>query len=472
MTFMVAEPSLPALTDLPVLSVVDPALPHATVQTVLHRYQSGRERCRKLPGELLVLLVVAMHLVPSTSLDLVLETMLAGLRQAYPGRLFPASASGISHARYRWGSRPLRDLFRRCCVPIATPTTQGAWLFGWRTVALDGSYEDVADTVANARAFGRRRSQFGPSAFPQVLGMYLVECGTHAIIAAGIWPCRTAVRRAAHRLVSTITADMLVLWDSGLHGYPLTSAIRQTGAHILARVPRQQTFIPLRALSDGTLLAHFAAAPPSRRNSRTPLLLVRVLTYTITDPARPGAGQVHRLMTSLLDPVQYPAQELIAAYHERWEIELTFDELDTHQRLLPGPLRSKKPVGVVQEFYGFLLAHYAVRVVMHEAAGAAQLDPDRLSFTHALRLITLVLPFMVVASPEQRAARYCQLLTDIAHYRLPARQPRQAPRARKRPWAKHRLRYRGTAYAVIRVKPFPAAVQLLDPLTHDAITAA
>jgi hypothetical protein len=117
-----------------------------------------------------------------------------------------------------------------------------------------------------------------------------------------------------------------------------------------------------------------------------------VIVYTITDPARPGYGEVHRLITTLRSPQLAPAVDLVCAYHERWEIELMIDELATHQRLAGRPLRSLKPLGVMQELYGLLIAHYAIRFLMHEAAMQAQIDPDRLSFTHAVCVVQDAIP--------------------------------------------------------------------------------
>ena len=112
---------------------------------------------------------------------------------------------------------------------------------------------------------------------------------------------------------------------------------------------------------------------------------MRVIEYRLDGVA--GAEPIYRLVTSILDPQQAPAQELAALYHERWEIETAFDELKTHLRGAKIVLRSKTPDLVRQEFYGLLMAHFAVRALMHEAALKAGEDPDRLSFLHAVRVV-------------------------------------------------------------------------------------
>jgi hypothetical protein len=264
---------------------------------------------------------------------------------------------------------------------------------------------------------------------------------------------------------------MLVLWDCGFHSFPLAAAIRERGAHFLGRVPSGQTFALERRLRDGTYLAWLCAEPPSRRTSTTPRILVRVLVYTITDPARSGYGKPHRLMTSLLDPKRYPAVALICAYHERWEIELALDEIDTHLHLAPGPLRSQTPQGVLQEAYGLLLAHYAVRVLICAAAQRAGIDPDRVSFVHAVRLITLMLPLFQLLAPEHHPILYDLVLHDIAAYRLPPREHRLNPRAVKRPWSKHRVRPRGAKTRHKNLAPFEDIVAIQAPPENAALGA-
>lgn len=448
-------PDASEAADVPVSSLLQRVLPPPLLTEITTRWQPLGARRRKLPGTLLLSLLVAMHFIPA-ALEVVLETLVLGQTTA-PHRQDPAGKSSISRARARWGVRPMAALFRHVCHPLATADTPGAWLFGLRAMALDASYEDIADTPANAQVFGRRRSQHGPSAFPQLMGMYLVECGTHAICGAGIWPYRASVHRAAQRLVRRITADMLVLWDSGLHSFPLAHAVRDRGAHFLGRVPANQTFEPQEVLPDGSLLARVYGAPPSRRNARTPFLLVRVVSYTIDN------GPPQRLMTSLLDPVLAPAEGLVTGYHTRWEIELVFDELATHQRLLPGPLRSKTPRGILQEMYGLLLAHYAVRALMQEAASQAETGPTTLSFTRTIRLLAAVFPLVDLLSADQQEQLAQLLCAAVARRPLPARRQRRVPRARKRPWSKHRLRRRGRHYAVSPLPPLADRIALIVP---------
>ncbi len=155
---------------------------------------------------------------------------------------------------------------------------------------------------------------------------------------------------------------------------------------------------------------------------------MRIVEYTISDPALPGYGEVHRLVTTLLNPEAFPALELARAYHERWEIELVIDEVDTHQRLAGRPLRSLKPVGVIQELYGLLIAHFIIRFLMHAAAQRTGLDPDQLSFVHALELVRDTLAEFQKTAVDQLGQLYDRLLHDIADVRLPLRRARSNPR--------------------------------------------
>jgi len=336
----------------------------------------------------------------------------------------------------------------------------GAFLFGLRVMAIDGTHEDVPDTPANAAAFGRHRSDRGAGAFPQVKGVYLIECATHVICDAIFGACHMSERAAAKRLLRSVRKGMLLTWDRGFFGYELLRAALATGAHILGRVPAHVILTPVRVLADGTFLTYVYPSPQARRQRRDGIL-VRVIEYTFDDPQRPGYGETHRLITSLLDAERYPALDLIVGYHERWEIEITLDELDTHQHLPDRPLRSHKPVGVRQELYGWLLAHFAIRVLMHEAALSIDEDPDRLSFVNSLRIIQQAIPEFQLVDGTQHRALYRRMLRDIAQQRLPERDHRINPRVVKRKMSKFHLKRPQHCHPAQPVKPFVESVVIL-----------
>lgn len=438
MGFMVRQvPPGAKLADEDLLDALAVAIPPQVVRQVVADLGVGRVRCRKLPAELTMVLAVAMHLFPCEALGRVLSKVLQGVRFVWPDPAPEAATKGaICQARYQLGARPLAVLFRRLCRPLATEATPGAFRFGLRLVALDGTLEDVPDTPANRRSFGGPSNQRGVGSFPQVRGVYLIECATHAILDAGFWPYRIGERTGAWRLLRSIGVGMLLLWDMGFHSADLIAAVRARGAHVLGRVPSYVRLPVHQRLADGSYLCWLSTGKDWQR-ARQERLLVRVIEYTLTDPTRPGAGQRHRLLTTLLDPTQASALDLVCTYHERWEVELVIDELDTHQRLAQQPLRSQKPVGVLQELYGLLIAHFAIRALMVEAAAPLGLAPRRLSFVHAVQIVCDALAEFQMIAPSQRPGLYQRLLSDIQRHRLPERVNRLNPRVRKRRRSKY-----------------------------------
>jgi hypothetical protein len=440
--------------------VLGQVVPAAAIKAALAAEATTAHRERKLNLPIMMVFSIALHLDPQLAMEDVMRKLAQGLRFVWPDPdIDPPGASALSYRRAQLGARPVVALFHQICQPLATPQTHGAFLFGLRLMAIDGCTDDVPDTPANAAAFGRPGSSRGPSAFPQVQSVYLAECGTHAIVDAGVWPCRTSERVGGRRMLRSVTAGMLVLWDRGFHEFDMFVGVRARQAHVLARLPAHVQPEHVQTLPDGSALAYLYPADYQRRKQGE-RLLVRIITYTITDPQRPGYGEVHRLVTTLLEPDVYPALDLVCAYHERWEIELTIDELQTHQRLAERTRRSRTPVGVIQEMYGLLLAHYVIRSLMHAAAVQADIDPDRLSFVRSLRLIQDALPEFQMVAPEQTPRLYQRLLRDRARKRLPERQPRTNPRVVKRKMSNFKLKRPEHAHLPKLERPFREVIAL------------
>jgi Insertion element 4 transposase N-terminal/Transposase DDE domain len=436
-------------------------VPPEMITAVLPQTETRPQRVRALTAQVTIWVLIAMNLYTHLALGHVLRKVAQGLRFIWPDPTYRVpGASAFVYRRYQLGAQPLVALYDRLARPLATPRTRGAFRFGLRLMAIDGTVEDVPDTPANAAAFGRQHGSRGDSAFPQVQGVYLVECGTHAIVDATFGPYGTSERVGAAALLRAVTAEMLVMWDRGLHDYDLFAAVRQRGAHALGRLPAHVKPEWVASLPDGSTLAYLRPSEPKRR-AQGERLLVRVIAYTLTDPALPGYGAVHRLVTTLLDPRVAPAVELVCLYHERWESEVVIDEIDTHQRLAGRPLRSQKPEGVLQELYALLIAHFAIRVLMHEAALQAGLDPDRLSFVHAVRVLREAIPEFQMVAPAERPRLYQRLLQDIAAGRLPARRLRSNPRVVKRKMSKFRLKRPEHRHAPQPTRPFREAVLLI-----------
>jgi hypothetical protein len=449
------------------LDVLERVVPLSTIRQALHETGASTPRQRKLNLETILLLVIAMNLYAQESLGAVLQRITHGLRLVWPEPEpgLPRE-SALVYRRYQLGARPLAALFRHVCRPIATQDTPGAFLFGLRLMALDGQTLDVADTQQNVAYFGKMAGGRGPSAFAKVRAVYLCELGTHAIVDAGFWPCAVSESVGANRLLRSAGQGMLVQFDRGLWAYERVKAVRGRGAHVLCRLPANIHPVVERPLKDGSSLVWIAPAQ-ARLHTGTSTgkdqvrLLVRLIEYTISDPQVPGYGQRYRLITTLLEPELYPARELAVAYHERWEIEIALDEMETHQHLADGPLRSKKPLGVLQELYGLLIAHFAVRFLMHEAALAAGVDPDRLSFVRALRLVGEAVRDFALAAPPVFPRLYGRLLQEIACPVLPPRRARSNPRVVKRKMSNFDLK-RPEHYHLPKLKhPFHEVIVLI-----------
>lgn len=408
------------------MEMLEQVIPYTEIQAVVATHGLQRQRQRKLSAEMGLLLGIAMHLYRGCSLTQVLWKLMKGVRLLQP-ETRPATKGAISQLRYEIGARAMVDLFHRICQPMARADTPGAFWNGLRLMGIDGTNESTADTPANERFFGRHVAGYGAAAFPQLKAVHLVEIGTHAVVDSGVWHVHSGEKTVGKRMLRSLSTGMLVLWDCGFHSFEMVKKALVTGAHLLTRLPANVKVNVIRRLADGSTLIDLVQRDHKGRVVGEALRL-RLIEYTVRDPALPGYGERRRLITSLLDEVAFPALELARLYHERWEVEITIDEIDTHQRQAAARFRSLKPVGVIQEFYGLLIAHYVLRKIMLDAAHVAHLDPDRLSFTNALELIVDAIYDFQFLDPVHHDARYRQLLRDIAAFRLPPRVTRSNPR--------------------------------------------
>jgi hypothetical protein len=414
------------------LNVIEKVVPQATLEAVIGAHGLQRKRQRKLSAAMGLLVWIGLYLFQASSQTQVMRKLIQGVRfLAEMGEDLPVSKGAICQLRYRQGANAMADLFHRVCQPMAQAATPGAFYHGYRLMGMDGTDEMVADSPANVAFFGRHTSGRGEAAFPQLKAVHLVEIGTHAIIDSGAWPVHSSEKTIGKRLVRSLRPGMLVMWDCGFHSLALVKLVLLSGAQLLTRLPAHVRVQVLQRLPDGSRLIELVQRNHHGKPVGTPVRL-RLIEYTVTDPALPGCGQRRRLITSLLDWQTFPALELARLYHERWEVEITIDETACHQRHPLLPFRSRKPVGVLQEFYGLLIAHYIVRKIMLDAAQLAQLDPDRLSFTTALQLIAEASFEFQIIDPAQFERRYLRLLRDIARHPLPPRAIRSNPRVVKR----------------------------------------
>jgi hypothetical protein len=392
------------LSDYISLGVLTARFPIETVREVLSVTGRGSQRERDLPAHVMVYYAIALSLYPEVSTREVMRCLAEGARwlgDESPS-LEPAGKSGISQARTRLGAEPLEALYRTTVRPVATPETPGAWYREWRVMSLDGTTLDVADTEANAQAFGRPKSSRGVNetgAFPQLRLVGLVETGTHIIYGAQFGSYNTSEVTLATDIVARLSAEMLCLADRGFLGFDLWRQAQMSGAALVWRASASLKLPVLERLPDGSYRSELRWNAQCRSEDRASLP-VRVIRYAL--PGIADGETEYRLVTNILEPERAPALELAELYHERWEIETAFDEFKTHLKGAQRVLRSKTPDLVRQEAWGLLLAHFAIRGLMHEAALGAlprARDPDSISFTHAVRVARRTLPHFAAISP-------------------------------------------------------------------------
>ena len=382
-----------------------------------------------LTHEVMMWVVLAMGLFTS----LPIRQVFKACRRIRKGDVLPARSS-LCMARQRLGSQPLVELYRTVVKPLATAQTPGAFYKGMRKVAVDGTILDVPD-CPNHQHLGRASGGRGCGPFPQVRKLSLVELGTHVEFALTFGGWGDSERKLFPNLIASIPEDALMMWDCGFYSFKLWKSL-ESKHKILARVQKSMVFNPIEIFDDGSYLAKVYKSNWYRENDSGGIL-VRVIEYTIDDPQRTGHQERHVLLTNLLDAKLYPAEEVICEYHERWEIEIAFDEQKTHQ----DPQRAEKTTnfrsetsdGLKQEIYAMSLAHFVVRALMFEAAKEKNIDIDRLSFKGCFQIIKTRLTEF---HPDDGATRMNQwfeaLIWEMGQETIPIRRNRINPRVIKR----------------------------------------
>ncbi len=441
-------------------------------------WASKARRVRQSTMLALVWFVIGMALWSRLSQSLVWQKLVGKRSSLHPGE--PEgnlSDSGLSGRRKALGSACLQALMQARCRLIAQPQQMPSAFFGrYRLMAIDGTLFNTPDTCANAAAFGGSRNHYGPGAYPQVRCALLAECGSHAVVGLEMSRYDVSEVHGAHRLLSQIGPNMLVLVDAGITSGGFLEHVRQHRGHVLGAVQAGtwEHLTKQRRLADGSVLAWVEPT----RNAQYPLrrgMWVRLISYRVTDERLGEVNKVYRVVTTLLNPQTAPARELLRLYHERWEIELVIDEIKTHERAQRKVLRSKTPEGVSQEIYGIFLAHDAVRVLMAQAAIEADLDPDRLSFTEGLFQLTEMIDLALLLEPEKATESLLgRLRHKLARKVLPARRLRINRREVKQIYTKFKPKKRN----VPPPAPFEPDeqfldfVDLLDPLALLVTTEA
>lgn len=391
------------LTDYVSLGVLAKEFSIEKIDAVLKATGKASVRQRDLPARVVMYYVIAMALYMHVSCREVLRCLLEGARWLFGGmiEIRVAGKAGISQARGRLGVEPVLRLHDEVVRPIAVrgraSTTKGAWYRQWRVVSLDGSTMEVADTKENAGVFGRPKTPRGQSGYPQLRFVSLVENGTHVLFGSRMASYDTSEMALARQVGKNLHKDMLCVADRAFFGYQFWKEMSATGAALVWRARKHLCLPCIKRFRDGSYLSRIYASQKDRRDDRE-AIMVRVIEYRLEGMAE--AEPFYRLVTTILQPSQAPARELAALYHERWEIENALDELKTHLRGAHIVLRSKRPELVRQEFYGIMMAHFALRGLMHEAAQKGDIDPDRLSYVHAVRVIRRKIATFVALPPS------------------------------------------------------------------------
>jgi Insertion element 4 transposase N-terminal/Transposase DDE domain len=381
----------------------------------------------KLPAHVTAYLTLGLALFPDEDYTEVATRVTGSLDRfgCWDAAWTVPTSSAITQARKRLGRKVFAELFERTCGPVAGPagpvaamtavgTARGSFLRGWRLLAIDGFEVDVPDSKQNAAEFGYAGSGDNRSAFPKARVVALAECGTHAFVAAEIDAYNVGEKTLAARLYPRLRADELLTADRGFYSWTAWDTAQATGAALLWRAPTQLDLPVVRVLPDGTYLS--VLIKPTIRGARRERLLAaaragedlqdinavpdafddrglpvahlaRVIEYDVPDRAGNGTGELIVLLSTVLDPGHARADELAAGYHERWEEETANDQLKTHLRGPGRVLRSRLPDLAYQEIWAYLIVHHATSALIAKASAAADLDPDRISFAKALRLI-------------------------------------------------------------------------------------
>lgn len=364
----------------------------------------------KLPAHVTAYLTMAMCLFAEDDYEEVATKVTGSLSRwgCWDADWSVPTASGITQARKRLGPKVLSEVFEQVAGPVADALTRGAWLRRWRLLAIDGFEVDLPDTKGNAAEFGYAGSGANRSAFPKARVVALAECGTHAFLAAALGAYSVGEKTLANRLYQRLRPDELLTADRNFYSFAAWDLATRSGAALLWRAPTGLHLPIVKVLPDGTYLA--VLINPTIRGARrraaitetarqiaegegggpeldpTEAHLVRVVEYDVPDRAGNGTGELIVLLSTITDPAEARADELAAAYHQRWEEETGNDQLKTHLRGPGTLLRSRLPELVYQEIWAWLLVHHALSALISRAADATDLDPDRISFTRVLRI--------------------------------------------------------------------------------------
>jgi hypothetical protein len=383
-------------------------------------------RSRRLPAEQVVWLVIGMALFRNQSI----QDIVNKLDLALPGISLTVAPSSVVEARARLGAEPMEWLFGICADHWAHASARN---HGWRGLAVygvDGTTPRVPDSKDNAGHFGYSHSVRGESAYPMVRAVGLMSLRSHLLAAVAFGPYETGEISYAASLWSSVPRDSLTILDRGFFSARILTALARAGnnRHWLIRAKKNLRWRTLQRLGPRDVIVEMDVSKEARR--KDPSLPETWTMRAITYQRKGFPPQV--LLTSLLDPVAFPADEIVLLYHERWELELGYDEIKTELLDREEAIRSRTPTGVRQELWGIFLAYNLVRLEMERVAADAGVAPTRISFVAALRLICDEWLWCAVAAPGAIPRHLRNLRASLAALILPPRRSeRSYPRAVK-----------------------------------------
>jgi len=423
---------------------IDPAW----IDAALEATGTATLRRRRLPAEQVVWLVLGMAIYRQRPID----ELVARLDLALPGSgPMSMAKSAVSRARAKLGDEPLKWLFERCSEKWAH---ESARRHEWRGLALygvDGTTARVPDSKENRAHFGSQNTRnFELSGYPLARIVTLMALRSHMIAAAAFGPWGDE-RPYASELWPKVPNDSLTIVDRNFFAAYILAGLTANGTnrHWLTRANSNLKWTVVKKLGVGDELIEMTPGHGARAKSED---VPRVWTMRAIRYRRPGF-KTQTLLTSLVDPAMYPAVELRELYHERWEIELGYDEVKTDLLDRQEAIRSKTPTGVRQELWAIALAYNLVRLEMERIADEADVAPSRISFVMSLRLIRDEWMWAAASNAPGAIPRNLRRLREeLKRFVLPPRRPeRRYPRAvklkmsnydRKRPTTARRRRPR------------------------------
>jgi hypothetical protein len=398
------------LTDWISLGVLASSVPRDAVDDAIAA--AGKQAKRsdgKLPPHVMAYFVMAMALFADEDYEEVAARLTETLAAwgCWDDSWSVPTSGGITQARQRLGYEPVKGLFAEVAVPVAEELTAGAFLGGWRLMAIDGFEWDAPDTPENAAAFGFSGAgpdDAGRPAYPKVRVVTVSECASHAVVDAAMGAVAgkgAGEQSLARKLYRQLEEGWLLIADRNFFNWADWCTAADSGAALLWRVKSDLTLPVLKLLPDGSY-SSVLVSPKIRGKARQQLIdaaragqdldedqarRVRVVEYQVPDRDGDGKGEIICLVTTITQMTAAPAPLLAQAYHQRWEHETGNKQLKTYLRGPGRVLRSRSPDMVRQEIWGYLLTHYAISALICRAATEAGIDPDRIKFKRTVRIV-------------------------------------------------------------------------------------